>query len=108
MKIQSCYPPAPYFIYSYDRKSFPKCRKSSIDSPRGLFISNTFKGGGGGLFNFAQTMVSVHHKELECKVENLKYEKLVVMQPRIKSKLKLPAGEKKYPQSTLSLTFVID
>ena len=46
------------------------------------------------MFDFAQTMVSVHHKELECKVENLKNEKLEVMQLRIKSKSKLPAAEK--------------
>ena len=60
------------------------------------------------MFDFAQTMVSVHHKELECKVENLKNEKLEVMQLRIKSKSKLPAAEKKHPKSTQSLTFVID
>ena len=34
----------------------------------------------------AQMMVSVFHKELECKVEKLKYKKLEVMQPRIKNK----------------------
>ena len=64
-----------------------------------LFISNTFKRGlirdgalilKGGLFNLAHTMVSVHNKELECKVEKLKYK---VMQSRMKSKSKLPAGE---------------
>ena len=31
-----------------------------------------------GLFNLAQTMVSVFHKELECKVEKLKCKKLEV------------------------------
>ena len=31
-------------------------------------------------------MVSVLHNELEYKVEKLKYEKLEVMQPRIKNK----------------------
>ena len=40
-----------------------------------------------GLFNLAKTMVSVLHKELEYKVEQLKYKRLEVMQP------KLPVGE---------------
>ena len=59
----------------------------------GDFIPNTFGPGGGevlmetgGLFNLAKTMVSVLHKELEYKVEKLKYKKLEVMQPRIKTK----------------------
>jgi len=38
-------------------------------------------------------MLSVLHKELECKVEKLKYKKLEVMQPRIRNKSELPAGE---------------
>ena len=38
-------------------------------------------------------MVAVLHKELECKVEKLKYKKLEVMQPRIKTKSELPVGE---------------
>ena len=38
-------------------------------------------------------MVSVLHKEPKYKVEKLKYKKLDVMQPRIKNKSKLPAGE---------------
>ena len=33
-------------------------------------------GVGGGVFNLAKMMVSVLHKELECKVEKLKYKKL--------------------------------
>ena len=33
-------------------------------------------GGGGGLFNLDTTMVSVLHKELEYKVEKLKYKKV--------------------------------
>ena len=45
------------------------------------------------LFNVAQKMGSVHHKELEYEVEKLRHKKLEVMQPRIKSKSKLPAGE---------------
>ena len=49
----------------------------------GLFIQAHLKGGGlmetggvferGGLFNLKTTMVSVLHKELDCKVEKLKY-----------------------------------
>ena len=38
-------------------------------------------------------MVSVPHKELEYKVEKLKYKKKEVMCPGIKSKSELPAGE---------------
>ena len=40
-----------------------------------------------------KTMVSVLHKELEYKVEKLKYKKSVVIQPRIKNKSELPVGE---------------
>ena len=52
--------------------------------PAGLFISSPFEdvGGGGlietgGLFNLETTMVSVLHKELEYKVEELKYKKVL-------------------------------
>ena len=38
-------------------------------------------------------MVSVLHKELEYKVEKLKYKKLEVMQLRIINKSELPVGE---------------
>ena len=38
-------------------------------------------------------MVSALHKELEYKVEKLKYKKLEFMQPRIKNKAELPVGE---------------
>ena len=53
-----------------------------------LFISNreetgAYFRGGGGLFDLVKTMVSVHHKELEYKLEKLKYKKLEVMQPRL-------------------------
>ena len=56
-------------------------RKSSIKPPKGLFISCPFGGGGhlievGSLFNVEKTMVSLLHKELEYKVEKLKYEKV--------------------------------
>ena len=70
-------------------------RKSSIKPLGGLFILN-IEGGGylrKGLFNLTNKMVPVLHKEQECKVEKLKYKKLEVMQPRITSKSKLPAGE---------------
>ena len=57
-------------------------RKSSRKPPGGFFnISSAFEGGrGGGLFNLEKTMVLVLHKELEHKVEKLKYKKLEVMQ----------------------------
>ena len=47
----------------------------------------------GGLFNLAKKMVSVFHKELECKVEKLKNKKSKVMRPKIKNKFKLPGGK---------------
>ena len=54
-------------------------------------ITGLFEGGGlicdeGTLINLGKTMVSVLHKELEYKVETLKYmyKKLEVIQPRIK------------------------
>ena len=40
----------------------------------------------GGFFNSVKMVVSVLHKELECKVEKLKYKKFEVTQPRIKNK----------------------
>ena len=50
-------------------------------------------------------MVSFLQKELEYKVENLKYKKLEVD----KNKSELPAGEQTIPdQSTWSFTVVID
>ena len=48
---------------------------------------------GGSVFNLAKTMVSVLHKELECKMEKFKYKKLEVMQLGIKNKSELPVGE---------------
>ena len=74
-------------------KKGEKSHKSSIKfPPEGRLISNTFVGGG-GLFNLATTTVSVLHKELEYGVEKLKYEKLEIMQLRIKDKSELPVGE---------------
>ena len=50
--------------------------KSSINSPGGLiYFKPIWGGGGGGLFNLETTMVSVLYKELENKVEKLKYKK---------------------------------
>ena len=46
----------------------------------------------GGLFNLAKTMVLVHHKELEYKVEKLKNKKVEVMQLDIENKSKCPVG----------------
>ena len=71
--------------------------------PGDLFISITFKGRGGdaglnrpggifemgALFCLAKTMVSVLPKELEYTVENHKYEKLEVTQPRINRRCQL-------------------
>ena len=45
--------------------------------------------GGGGVFNLAKMVVLALHKELEREVEKLKYKKLKVMRPRIKSKSEL-------------------
>ena len=61
-----------------------------LSSPGGLFQTNL---SGGCLFNLAKTIVSVLHKELERGVEKLKYEKLEIMQLRIKDKSELPVGE---------------
>ena len=62
-------------------------------------IQHLEEGGGGakerpgGLFNLAKKMISVLHKELEWKVEKLKYKKLEVTQLRFETKSELPAGE---------------
>ena len=48
-------------------------------SPPGAYLFQAHLRGGlietGGLFNLKTTMVSVLHKELDCKVEKLKYKK---------------------------------
>ena len=83
-----------------ERDTFKTCalceyRKSSIIYFKHIF----FVGGGGvnrdggGLLNLARTMVSVLHKELEYKVEKLKYKISEVIQLRIKNKSELPVGE---------------
>ena len=50
-----------------------------LSPPKGLvYFKPIWEGGGGGgegLFNLEMTMVSVLHKELEYKVEKLKYKK---------------------------------
>ena len=78
-------------------------RKSSIKPPPppggGLFISKPLEGeelnrdGALNIFNLETTMLSVLHKELDYKVEKLKYNKLGVMRPTIKNKSDLPVGE---------------
>ena len=40
-----------------------------------------------------QKMISILHKELECKVSKLRHMKLEVMKPKIKNKSELPARE---------------
>ena len=47
-------------------------------SPSGPYFKHICQGG--AFFNLAKTIVSVLHKELECGVEKLKYEKLEIMQ----------------------------
>ena len=48
----------------------------------GLFVRGVAR-----LFNLAKTTVSALYKELENKVEKLKYKKLEVIQPRTKKNL---------------------
>ena len=47
----------------------------------------------GGLIHLTQTMVLVLRRELEYKVEKLKYKKLEVMWLRIKNKSELQVGK---------------
>ena len=84
-----------------ERDTFKTCalceyRKSSIIYFKHIF----FVGGGGGgliemggLLNLTRTMVSVLHKELEYKVEKLKYKMSEVIELRIRNKSELPVGE---------------
>ena len=88
------------FYYFLACKRQIQYRKSSIKPPPpgGAYLFQTHLRDGGliktrGLFNLAKTMISVLHKELQYKVEMLKYKKLEVMKPRIKNKSKLPVGE---------------
>ena len=50
-------------------------RKSSIKPPGRLNRDGGLIWGGGGGINLERTVVSVLHKELECKMEKLKYKK---------------------------------
>ena len=61
-------------------------------SPRrtNIYFNGNFKD---GLFNLAKKIVSVLHEELERKKEKFNYKKLEDIQPRIKRKSELPAGE---------------
>ena len=62
-----------------------------------LFQAHLRGGGGlieaGHLFNLEMMMVSVLYKELEYKVEKLRYKKLEVVQLRIRIKSELPVGK---------------
>ena len=54
-------------------------------------------------------LVSVLHKELECKVDKLKYKKLEVMQQGSKNKSEFPTREKTIPdQYKWNFTVVVD
>ena len=54
-------------------------------------------------------MVSVVHKDLQYKLEKLKYKKVGAMQPRITIKSELPVDKKTIlDQSTRSFTVVAD
>ena len=94
-------------------------RTYSIKPPGGAHSFQTHLRGGlketerliweGAFFNLTKTMVSVLQKELEYKVENLKYKELEVVQPKIKNKSELPGGEQTIPaQSTWNFIVVID
>ena len=65
-------------------------------SPRGrggLIEKGGLFEAGEGLGNVTKTMASFHYKQLEYKVEKLKYMSLEVMQWRIKNKSDLPVGD---------------
>ena len=66
-----------------------KCAVNPLISPPGTYLFQAHLGG--GLFNFAKTIVSIFLKEPKNKVEKFKYKKLEVMQPRIKNKSALPS-----------------
>ena len=74
-------------IYSSDQQLFRSLRKSPIKPLGDLFISRPFEGGlhgegrliwegEGDLFKLEKTMVLVLYKEIENKVEKLKYKKV--------------------------------
>ena len=89
-------------------------RKSCIKPPPpggGAYLFQTHLRsayGDGGLIHLTQTMVLVLHRELENKVEKLKYKKLEVMWLRIQNKSALAVGKWTIPyQSTWSFKVVI-
>ena len=71
----------PYSLTKMDDPLILSTVNPLLSPPGGLFISSPFEVGGslietgGGLFNLETTMVSVLPKELEYKVEKLKYKK---------------------------------
>ena len=73
--------------------SLVKYRKSSIKPNGGLIYFKPIWAGVECLFNLEITRVSFLQKELEYKVEKLKYKKLEAMRPRIRIKSELPAGK---------------
>ena len=101
MRDKTCsFSHSPHNQLTTERDSFKTCAlyeylKSSIIYFKHIFF---FLGGGGvietvGLLNLAWTMVSVLHKELEYRVEKLKYKMSEVIQLRIKNQSELPVGE---------------
>ena len=67
-----------------------------LSPPGGLFISNTFKGGGlieTGWLILQNDGICSPPRTVIYKVEKLKYKKLLIMQPRVKNRSKLPVGE---------------
>ena len=50
--------------------------RQTSKNPWGAYLFHAHLRGGRGLFHLEKTMVSVLHKELEYKVENLKYKKV--------------------------------
>ena len=68
-------------------------RKSSIKPPGAYLFQTRGLLERGCLFNTQKKMVAVVYKELDYKVEKLKYNNLEVMQPRIKNKSELLVGE---------------
>ena len=78
---------------SYYRKS---CIKPPPPGGGGAYLFQTHLRsayGDGGLIHLTQTMVLVLHRELENKVEKLKYKKLEVMWLRIQNKSALAVGK---------------
>ena len=80
-------------LVSFRTKAFLTTVNLLLTSPPGPIYFKSVSGGSlvatgelfeRGLFYLAE-MVSVLHKELECKVEKLKYKKLEATQPRIKN-----------------------